>query len=517
MREQAPGLQQAAFLLLVMLLLAPWFFIQCRAMPNSDMLWLAEAFDRWVDGMRMKDAIYESNPPLSLFAYAVPQLLQRWTGWGIAPLLFVWIASLTLLATILFYRCLRLWPELGQQQAAVAALAFLLVNSINSSTSFGERDHLTSLFLAPFVLFQTHLTRGVVRSKAIARAVLWCAPPFILLKPHHVLLPALILLHRMIMQRRLAVIVAPDALSIGLWTIVIAAGTWLFFPDYVMTVMSDVVRYYLDVRDPATFPIAGRIALVIFGMMGLALMAGPATNPALLFLSAALVSLIPYIIQGRAYSYQLMPCFAFLAPGFGLIAHAICGRVEKRLQMIMSVFILYGLSVSLTPLNPAYPSLSKLRDFPLSQMVADCKSLPNCSFFMFHADMGIIHETSAATEVFHASRFPSFWFLPGLIQSGDDSDRRRFSGMVADDIARFAPRYIFILQGLRIQGLDGPFDFMSYFSADDHFRRQMAHYARQEDIMIDPASYFAGTNAAKAPPLRFAVYRRQKEKIAIRE
>ncbi|HTK85926.1 MAG TPA: hypothetical protein VL625_12655, partial [Patescibacteria group bacterium] len=140
-------------------------------------------------------------------------------------------------------------------------------------------------------------------------------------------------------------------------------------------------------------------------------------------------------------------------------------------------------------------------------------------FFMFSNNMGIVHETAYYTGHEHASRFASFWFVPWLVTQQDmiarglptpmtqteiDSERKKFSHMVGEDIARYKPAVILIGHFDMLAGR--PFDFMTYFGVDPYFERAWAGYKKDGMLKVRLTDYFPDT-AARIDTINYDIYR----------
>src|SRR5690606_32184496 len=118
--------------------------------------------------------------------------------------------------------------------------------TVLSSVYFGERDQILGIALFPFVMIQLGLTFSWPRPRP---AVFWSVVIFgavlILLKPHFGLLPTILLLHRAILQRRLALWKDPDFIALVTATSCYILFLLVFFSDYLTIILPDVLRLYL--------------------------------------------------------------------------------------------------------------------------------------------------------------------------------------------------------------------------------------------------------------------------------
>ncbi len=135
---------------------------------------------------------------------------------------------------------------------------------------------------------------------------------------------------------------------------------------------------------------------------------------------------------------------------------------------------------------------------------------------MFSDSMGIVHETAYETGYLHASRFPSFWFLPTILSlETTDPDRARilkndYAERIAEDLETFKPQTILIAR-LDLTG-KGTFDFPAYWSVSPAFQRAWSAYRPEGAVEISYGDYYPGTLAVADAPLVFDIYRRNESK-----
>jgi hypothetical protein len=512
----------AAFWLFILLALTPWAYFCLTTPANSDMLWLAEVLNRLLnDGSMARDA-YENNPPLSLLTVAPPLFLSELgVPLDLAFLLFAFLCIGLSAAAI--YRVVRNWPVIGASWGLCALISgFVFGETILTLVNYiGERDHLVALALFPFVLAQWSLTLRWPLPRVTSFFIFSVGALLILVKPHYGLLPVILLIHRAWRRRSLSVLADPDFLSLAIATIAVTGGTWLFFPDWVRLVMPDSLALYMPLRDPGVLKQTLMLAAAPVALILATLLPGARFRlPVIMLAAGALVNLIPFFIQGRGYIYHLCPSFGFFGAALGL---SLWDRLERechapRLALFLSAALMAGMAYVACPLDRSTPSIATFKALPVTRMIATCDGQTRpCKFFMFNNNMGIIHEAAYYMDARSASRFPSFWFLPLLVNDNyrvltaeqKKSHREKFSRMVGEDLGYYKPPLLLIGRF----AVDGaPFNFENYFSADAVFSREWKKYRRTGNISVSKSDYFGqGLNPERDGPLivTFDVYHRK--------
>ncbi|QQG36569.1 MAG: hypothetical protein HYS17_01920 [Micavibrio aeruginosavorus] len=507
----------ALCMLSVLIVLIPWGKSLLRTPLHSDLVWLYEAFARWIGGATMTGSVFEPNPPLSLFSYALPYVLSSLTGVEAHYTIFIYVMALLALSALATGYVVMKLTRGDQAATALVVAAFLLSQTVMTNALYGERDHLVALGLVPFVLLQYALNRG------IRIAAYWRWPVFILgaflilLKPHHGLIPFLMVLDGLRRNPGWRNFLRADFISLSALVLAYAVLLYFVFPDYIQVIFPDVWQLYLSQREARLPEVTGYLFIPAGGLLFSAVcLRYRACHPGLVLLLgvASVLSLIPYLVQGKGFYYHLFPALGFFIPGLTLLLFEWLAYEGKRRTFAagLSITALTGLALMIFPANGALPDYRAYRDMPLTQRVrAACENRTGCSFFMFNDTMGIVHETAYVTGIRHGSRFPSFWFLPEMLKhdriSPEDSEilRLSYGGRIAEDLERYKPP-ILIIGRFSITG-QGFFDFGAYWAVSDSFRTAWERYRHDGTIKISYGDYYPGTLVKDSPPVTYDIYR----------
>lgn len=498
-------------------ILAVLWQLSSQAM-NPDTAWLMTGALRLLDGGTMARDIYETNPPLSILIHVPPALLTKFTGMSVYNSSFIFFNLIQFAAAFAVWRILRPWPFLGADARSLIVAGFFTASAVMSWVSFGERDHLIACWLLPFVLIQYAMNEKLPVSPRLKWAVFVVGTVFILLKPPHGLIPALMILWRMIRERRLFSIMRDsDFICLSAGVALYAALTWIFFRDYITVILPDVLSLYLPhavSSVPAKTVAYAALTVTIIIVTAALPLEKNIMRLTECFFAAALLSLIPYVVQMKGYHYHLIPAIMFGMCGICLGFGNLFAQTAVLRKTPAAAIALAALAFALAAFPPAVkmPRNSDYQNFEITRLVQNCGA--DCdSFFMFNDTMGILSNTALYTGKRHASRFPTLWFLPSLAQGKNPALSRKYADMLAEDMTRFNPGLLLI--GLfTIDGMDdAPFDFPAFFSISPAFRQEWAQYEKTGSIKINRGEYYRGTNMGKDFFITYDIYRRKTNRL----
>lgn len=490
-----------------------WMSIHSQTAITADTLWLCEAAERLLSGQKMSESFYDPNPPLSVILYLPPALIAH-LGWmTVYSAAFYYTLLLVLLFAFLTFRLLKAAPDINITANMTITGALLISATVLSSLSFTERDQILGAALIPFVLAQIAVTRKWPVSRIILHLALFFGAVLILLKPHHGLIPTLILLHRLVTQKKLSVCKDPDFLYLAGAVLAYIAVLFLFFQDYLRVIFPDVISLYL--REPSQRVL---IKAAAYGMIGLAavlvaLVLNNKNKLVMFLLMAAIISMIPFIVQMRGYHYHLIPAAIFFWCGSALLTKESLEKLmAPHYAMLVTTAFMTVFSFMLTPTRIYFPTHQSYQTMPMTELLKE-KCPEPCPFFVLNDHIEITHQTALYGGYSWASRFPSFWFLTGLHNNPSlpaatfQEKQDKYAAMVAEDLKKYRP-YIILLGEFKLSD-EKYFDFVSFFSSSEDFRKEWAHYERQEDFSMDQRVYFTGTSLAKPRPITYQVYIRR--------
>ncbi len=502
------------FWTLVAYALFTWFSIHIHTSITADTLWLCDAAGRLLSGEKMGESYYDPNPPLSVLLYVPPVLLSL-TGWAtVYQSVFFYVLLLLAGASFATYCILKFIPGLEATTILLITVTLIIFNTIVTSISFTERDQMIGMWLLPFVLTQIAITKKWPLPSTLKHATLLTGAVLILLKPHYGLFPALILLHRVVTQKRLNVWKDADFLYLACAVLSYAAILVIFFSDYLRVVLPDVINLYL--HNESTFALMRGILWALVFLIGISTAAIINNKSWIIYFLfiAAFVNLIPFIVQMRGYSYHLFPALTFFWCGAAVLGKETLQKImAPHYALIAMMLIIIVAALALSPARMHFPTHEQYKELPLAKFLESCED--PCPVFVLNDHIEIMHQTALYSHKPWASRFPSFWFIPGIFDTDNTSPeafaayRAKYGYMVAEDLARYKPKLV-LIGSFKLKD-ETTFDFLNFFSAEEAFRREWAHYKKKDDFTMDQRVYFKGTSLDKPRPMVYQVFERKND------
>lgn len=507
--------------------LVPWFMVQINMSINPDLAYLTQSAIYMLDGMRMSEAYYDNNPPLSVIVQIPPALLVKYLSVPIYYAVFLY----GLLAVTLSAAALRLilrqtgWFAPHTQTTILAT--YILVNTIGTNLYLGEKDHLLALALFPFVFVQAAITYKVNLNKPLKWAVITAASILILLKPHYGLIPLALFAHRMIVQKRITVFLDQDFIALAAAALAYITLVFVAFNDYISIILPDVILLYTTAPEIWVLKIAALFtaATLMAALLALILFDKPRKKTAALFLLAALC-IIPFAMQGKGFFYHAIPAALFACLAFTMLIEEMLfiaiqkrrtRKISRKSASLCTLMIFFTLIYTTLPPNTHYPTHQDYRKTQFAQIINSCDR-PDCTFFMFNDMIEITQQLAVYTGQPHASRFSGYWFLPSLLQrENKNTDEQnalqlsfKYADLTAQDLKKYKPDTLIIGHFNILEEESEPFDFMAFNSEHSPtFAKIIQNYDLTDTITVDRSEYFKGTFF---PPdaIQYDIYKKKK-------
>ncbi|MDB5490770.1 MAG: hypothetical protein JWO78_619 [Micavibrio sp.] len=518
--------------LLTCVILLPWLLVFMNYRLHTDMAWLTIAANRLLDGGTMSRDFYETNPPLSILYYAVPALFSRFLP--VPPYLspFLWSACLIVLASCAVYRLIRRLDFFPAGSEIYFTCCFAAAAIIGPGYYFGERDHIVIIGLFPFLLVQAAITKKIALPPLLKWPVLILGSVAILLKPHYGFLPAMMLLHRMVKQRRLV------AFDVDCLTLVFASATYIgmifvFFKDFITVIFPDdlalyVLRQTTYVADYSAFLVlVSASGLMIAGLI----LNGKYRASALYCGLMALCCVVPFYTQFKGFEYHAIPFLVLMslmvsATLYGLARTVLPGSWQDGEGVPVATLGIFLAVLTFTfHTGKHYNTHRDYKNSPLAQIMKDCGQ--DCSFYMVSTMGEIMLPLSVYTQQEFPSRFGNAWYLEPILwrealleQHPDDKAlaaelahyKSKYTALFADDLGRYKPDLILISDCNIFAATEAPCDrsFEEFYSGNAAFRREWAGYKRDGTLTLNWDDYFRGLEGPSPgrKTYDFKIYRR---------
>lgn len=444
---------------------------------NHDVQWYSIGIGRWLDGATLYRDVVEVNPPLAFLIATPPVAAARLLGLTPAT---CFIAYVLALAAISVAVASRLWARVGgQARTAGLTAAAALALFVYPIPQFGQREHFTLILVLPYLVLAELRHRRVAVSWPSAAAIGAVAALGLALKPHFLLVPALVALVRIWRERRWRAGFEIEHLAMLAVTIVYGLSIPLLFPAYILEVLPMAqIGYHAGYGK--TFAIVASPPEPVLGLLLVFLFAAwPGRDPARLAplapWAAAVVGFgIAYLVQQKGWFYQRMPlggCAILLAVGVAL-------QSASNGRRLAALSIAAGLLLSALQLGPY--------DNPVSASVRRAVPQLDSTSRVYALGQWLRPGVSLAADLggTWCSRYPALWPLPGavLARSGEhhvEAARvaRRVVDVVVEEFETCRPTVVVVEPPSGALRRAAPaFDYLTFMTADPRFEALWRRY-----------------------------------------
>ncbi len=493
---------------------------------GHDQLWFLLMARRWLGGAALYGPqAFDSNPPAIVWLSAVPVRLGSLCHLPATVAAKLLVVLLQAACALLSFAVLpRAWRAVRNWEAVFLLFAAIVLFSVVPARDFGQRDHLVSFLLLPYIVTAAACSplRGI-RILAGSLAALAIA-----LKPHHALVPLTIEAALLVFPAGSDAPSAPTARSsagVGSHRHK-AAGTRLHHllrPEPLLLLVLGLL-YLLAIRRfaPLYFSQAIPVTRGVYWAIGhltlpqllweavelcvLAVLAfwlflrQRSQTPAVrLLLLAGAASFVAYLVQGTGWYYQQLPAISFfgVALALKLLDLSDTGTPPIATWLPGAAAALVLLALALTTHFTGYPFTQDRAfaiDSPDPALLAQLNPGTSVAILTTSVD-----EAMMPVERFHltwAQRTNNLWLLPALLRAErpegqlarhlppvlqvQELDLLQHRWM-AEDLIRWQPQLILIErcqdEAVRCQVLEDRHDnLLAWFQRDPAFAAVWAHY-----------------------------------------
>lgn len=453
--------------------------------PNHDVSWLWLATERFLNGATLGNGIWEPNPPLIFWIMSPAVIGARLAkiDYHLAYTLYI-----TGLATASAFAGAGIARPLftGTIRSTVFACALLACLLFLPGDSFGQREHILVILIAPYLIWETcALDRSDPRSLGPTVAISLAAACGVLLKPPLALLVVGFVTLRMVQARSIRVLIRPGYLTMLACAFIYSLTIIIFYPEWLAMTRVTAIVYsaYNPPLSQLAYVSAPFIALTVLAFIFVAPHASWRArfeSPTGGMLLASALLLLGAILQLKGWTYHRLPsgvAFVLAALIFLLTSPA---PVRSGPTLKAAFGLLFFLAV-----RPFGSSTWFERSDPVDPEIAHLiKLADNRPIAAFSTVLQSVFPALTEANVIWGSRFPCQWLIPAVVKlaSGDAEDRRaaghvRYlaAGFVAADIARYRPAVI----ALRVRNdpfLPNGFDWAGFYSVHPGFRSVWRDY-----------------------------------------
>lgn len=306
---------------------------------------LLHASEQLLDGAVPYVDFFEQNPPLIYYLLAIPVWMARAIEVNPIPVYQAFFLLIVVITTLMVRRLLHAASSsLSGMQRGLTLLAFVIANECTLlAPDFGQREHWFAILFVPFILLRWLSLREDRPARSLSTAYRVglgiAAGVGIALKHHFVAIWLGIELFCILRKRTRRVAFAPESIAVGFFLLAYLAH-FLFVPASMRTGFFHrwvpfVMSHYWVYRHAIDLPHVMFVSAISIVSVAASLLAwrinrrnSSEESLVLLFGLLTLLSLASFVIQGKDFSYHLIPLYFGMFPCIALYSSAIvrCGR-----------------------------------------------------------------------------------------------------------------------------------------------------------------------------------------------
>jgi hypothetical protein len=406
-------------------------------------------------------------------------------------------------------RVLAIPPAPARLSRDALIVSFLIAVVVPGVAQTGQREQIAAILMLPYALLAARAASGVVAPRSLAVTCGLLAGVGLALKPFFLVPWAAVELIVLMRRRTVRSLVRAESVTILLIQIVYGALVLVFTPEYV-TRVAPLVQATYNVGyavDKSLITQTGRFRkLTLLGLAAVATIVWRRhTSPAFtqVFGAATLGWLASYIVQSKAYFYQLLPAMAFATVAFVAAAIEMIEGLralprQSWISRLATAALSFGVVVGGVWLGPV--TVMFVRDtaryfrypYPpgIPQMVEATERLASGEpVYLMTTNVFPsfpLVNLAGAKWPYH---YVSLWPIPTLYPydgtpiinyrppESQPPLEREFFDTVVSDLRRVPPRVLIVDRTSSQQAMGGrTFDFIRYFSASPEFESLMRRY-----------------------------------------
>jgi hypothetical protein len=478
--------------------LAAAFVIYFRTLTNNDVAWYLLATDKWWSGARLYDDIIEVNPPLVFYLDMPAVVLARLVGCPLTEAFVVCVFALIAMSLVLTWRVTGSGIGHNAMLGRGLTLAVLVVLVLFPTWDFGQREHLMLALGLPYILLTIRRGLGSPCDRPTAVLIGVLAGVSFSLKPHFLVLPALLEAYLAWRGRSLRSCFRIEAAMLAIVAALYAVSIPLLTPDYLGRVVPYALLVYGQglmssfVAVALCWQAAAVVMLAAFHLKTRSQQAQPEICDVLVIASVAFFFI--YVVQMKGWSYQALPVSAmiFLATAMLCVADPL-RRGNFGARPALGVLALAGMMMIFFTRGTYENGVARVLLPPVREYAA------GSSLFVFSAYVWVGFPLANEAGVRWPSRFPSMWLLPGAERRlhSEEAESNPALGAALREIERYMvdsvvadfikdPPSVVVVDARPDPRFGGAvFDYLSYFGRDERFREIWSRYRQVDQVSVE--------------------------------
>lgn len=487
-----------------------WAVVNLLPPINFDEALILTISERWLGGERLYVDLIDVNPPLIFILNLVPAAIERITGLS-GPISLV--LSVLAYVGVAIWLSLKLLPLVVSPEDSTVKLVLppLIVVAlvIFAGDMLGQREHLMLASLTPYMLLAAARVREARMPLARRIGVTIFATIGFALKPHFLIIPALIELY-VLVQRGPKALRDPTPWLMAALIALYPLATWIWLPEYYTQVLPLVMSAYesIGTADYSTILFGNQLApaLIVLIPLGIAAFVGRFSTLIRVVVLASIGASISGVAQGKGWPYHLLPAqtLAIMLTALMVAALIDTALAARRRQApadgagaapgpmargVIGMVLLGFVSLSVYTRSTFYDQWG-YQDTISAQLVKIVKPYADGkSILVISPGVYPIFPMLNYAHAKMAMRFETIWPLQGAYNGCAITDpryhdaehvtlsERVFDQAMIEDFAKYRPPLVIIDKDPGIDWCGGKdFDLLEYFLKKPKFAAEMEHY-----------------------------------------
>lgn len=462
---------------------------------NHDSAWYLEATARFLDGARLYDDIIEINPPLAFYLTVPPVWLAKTVGVSAIPVFFGYVFAVMGVSLFLVGRLVAAVPFARPSAKATVLWTVFGALVLGSWFQIGQREHFAIMLAMPYLILAGVRADGGQPSARLSVAAGLMAAAGFALKPYFLLVPIAVELALRLDRGAARRWFRPETVALGLALLAYAALVWSTTPLF----LTRIVPWAMATYDALSVPLP---QVLLRGELLLLLLAvavhvrygrrAPWSGMSTVVLSACAAFYAVYVMQQKGFGYHLFPARTLLIVAFvtalvSLLWRPTVAGSPPATRFAPSVIAGALLTFMTVWMIGTGGYSNAFLDRHLARVQAAAGGGP---VHVLSTNVSWTYPLVNYARVESASRFPTLWLLPGVVQglarppaeaATAKAELRAIETYLIDAIiADFeAHRPTLVVVDIRkskpyLAGM--PLDYIEFLSRDPRFVRIWARY-----------------------------------------
>jgi len=538
-----PRLADKVIFSVALTLLALDAYMQVAAGNSGDKNWLLLGARWWLDGRTIGGGIFEVNPPLILWLYAIPV----WISEHLTIIKDSWALGLmgigfTILSIGVSIRLIGLHPMFAGNAYRQAYFALLLASVLmffNTPLYFFDRDNIMFVLTFPYMLRFMPALEGRRLSFCLRLSVGLLAALGFCIKPHSLIVFIALQAVVIFRERSLAVLCSLENCIIYTAGALYAFCVWHFAPDYIGVILPMAMETYSGYNYRINACLYLAFAFLSAGLTFVEFrprLATPYRVETYYFVEVC-VAFLAYALLNNGWGYTYSPLLSALAflSGWMLWEYGWlrCEHEKRRQPIKQFVFGQRGCIINLA-LNVVYIVVSMAAFFTaICDKYDDCRQDEAYAAYLTHNHIRSFSTLAVnfnrwtavarSSGALWGSRFNNLWMLPALLRDKEPASEQHqriieYVGRAyAQDLEYWKPEAIFVDSSNGVFDYPHPVDLVALFGRVPQFKeiwqRQYRYLTTIDNCTKSDISAEAQDKNAAAWPLiaadcRYSVYGR---------